>query len=331
MINRRTTLLLLLLVGITTYNVYDNHRFMVVEAEIAVERLPQSFDGFRILQISDLHGKYFGEHQADLIRVINSLDYDMIAFTGDMNASRFEVEENVINSSQPILDLLDGIVKKDLMFWVDGNTGPYAMKNDGGLKNGDLTEIGMVLQEKGCIILDRPHAIPRGRDRIWMTPEMNAVIFDWERSMMNDVERLGGTENAQKFASFYRQRFAAFQQLRDNGEVKILLTHVPKQINLTPEEIAQTGELDYSLILAGHFHGGQLRLPLIGALYIPSPMTGWNGSGFFPDPRAVKGWSYFGDTPQYVSTGLGASDHIWLASFRLFNTPEINLITLTQK
>ena len=67
------------------YNVYDNNRFVIVEQNVIIDELPEEFDGYRILQISDLHGKYFGENQSDLLAVINALDYDCIILTGDMN------------------------------------------------------------------------------------------------------------------------------------------------------------------------------------------------------------------------------------------------------
>lgn len=319
--------LLILLTTSIVYNVYDNHRFIVVEQEIIVERLPQSFDDFRILHISDLHGKYFGEKQADLIEAINKLDYDMIAFTGDMNNST-EMDHSVENS-KAILDLLDGIKNKDYMFWVDGNTGPYAIEHYDGMTTGGLTEIGAVLQEKGCKLLTLPHAITRGNDKIWITPEMSEMSFSWARSRLENEKLPEGDENAAEVQFFYQQAYESFQALNGNREVKIFLSHSPKQINLTAEELKMYGdELDYDLILAGHYHGGQIRLPLIGAFYIPSPTTGINNSGFFPDQSAVKGISYYGNVPQYVSAGLGASGHVRMLSFRLFNTSEINLITL---
>jgi predicted MPP superfamily phosphohydrolase len=312
-------MLLVVFAGSIVYNVFDNQRFIVVQQEIAIERLPESFDGFKILQISDLHGRTFGENQANLINAINSLDYDMIAFTGDMNAST--KKDDSLNNSQAILDLLDGIENKESMFWVDGNTGPYAMESYGGTKTGELTDIGKVLQAKGCKILVLPYAITRGNDKIWITPEMPEIGFE---------EAYRGRETDNCILSVNREAHAPFQEIHGNHEVKILLIHTPKQINLTAEQLKQYGAyLDYDLILAGHYHGGQWRLPWIGALYIPSPTTGINNSGYFPSQIAVKGWNYYGNIPQYVSAGLGASDHTLFAGFRLFNTPEINLITLT--
>jgi uncharacterized protein len=323
-------LLLVVLTGSVFYNIYDNHRFLIVEQEIDIERLPPSFDGFRILQISDLHGSYFGENQADLVRAINSIEYDMIALTGDMNASTEIVDS--LENSKAVLDLLDGIVNKETVFWIDGNAGPYAIESYVGAMTGDLTPIGTVLQAKGCKILTLPHALTRGNERIWITPEMSEIGFSFHfHSLSPDDAYVGGKENYDRIQSFLQKSYQSYQDINGNGEAKILLIHTPKQTNSTAEEREQGGDLDYDLILAGHYHGGQLRLPLIGALYIPAPTAGINNSGYFPAQNDVKGLSYYGRVPQYVSAGLGASGHIRLASFRLFNTPEINLITLRRR
>jgi uncharacterized protein len=318
------------LVASLLYNFFDNRRFRVVEAEIILDRLPAAFDGFRILQISDLHGEYFGVHQVNLIQNINSIQYDMIAFTGDMNSSN--TAGDTIENASAILDLLDGIEKKDNLFWVDGNVGPYAVERDGSFMTGDLTEMGGVLQEKGCRILILPHAIQRGEDIIWITPALSTItLSESVRSLSVHETWTGGKENDEKVQAYFTKTNAAFEAIRGNAELKILLEHTPKQTNLSEAELAMMGDLDYDLILAGHYHGGQWRLPLIGAVYIPSPTHGINNSGWFPAQNDVKGWSFYGRTPQYVSAGLGASGHSVWTDFRLFNTPEINLITLKSR
>jgi predicted MPP superfamily phosphohydrolase len=47
---------LVVFAGSIVYNIYDNQRFIVVQQKTAIDRLPESFDGFKILQISDLLG-----------------------------------------------------------------------------------------------------------------------------------------------------------------------------------------------------------------------------------------------------------------------------------
>jgi hypothetical protein len=83
----------------------------------------------------------------------------------------------------------------------------------------------------------------------------------------------------------------------------------------------------YDLIIAGHYHGGQIRIPFYGALVIPTknPME-----SFFPDQKMVSGLYTYEKVNQYVSTGLGASKRIPLLNFRLFNTPQIDIIKLVK-
>lgn len=327
----KTTLRIFLVLFFATllYTIYDNHRFIVVEQGVVINDLPEAFEDFRILQISDLHGRKFGENQAELIQAINQIDYDMIAFTGDMNNSTAWPDSP--QNSEAILTLLDGIVPKGPMFWVDGNTGPYAVETMDGVTTGRMTEMGRVLQEKGCTILLTPMPIQRGEATLWITPELSEVSYQGMFAMFDNqrwLERYGSPETVR---SFLEDQYAFFRSINGNGDIKILLTHVPKQGNLSEAERQMMGELDYDLILAGHYHGGQFRLPLLGAIYIPSPTTGMNGSGLFPAQNAVKGLGCYGSVPQYVSAGLGASGHVGWLHFRLFNTPEINLIVLRRR
>ena len=108
-------------------------------------------------------------------------------------------------------------------------------------------------------------------------------------------------------------------------DIKIALTHYPMN-----ESIYFNGSIDipdYNLVIAGHYHGGQWRIPLLGAVFISDV----NGSPWFPSKERVSGLAKLGDYYQYVSRGLGASgDYKWMR-FRLFNKPEINLIRLTNK
>src|SRR5699024_6891795 len=85
----------------------------------------------------------------------------------------------------------------------------------------------------------------------------------------------------------------------------------------------------FDLIMAGHYHGGQFRVPFYGALFVPDPW--YEPNSLFPPQDRVKGlWEYDG-VKQYVSTGLGASDALPFLKFRLCNPPEINVLTLRRK
>lgn len=94
------------------------------------------------------------------------------------------------------------------------------------------------------------------------------------------------------------------------GEPLILLAH-------SPEIIDKAAAAKMGLVLAGHTHGGQVCLPLIGPLYTPSPEMRTYSRGLFQK----------GGTRMYVNVGIGVSG----TNFRFFCPPEITVITLRQK
>lgn len=314
--------ILLLFIG-AIYNVYDNNRFIVAEQSISLTNLPESFDGYRILQISDLHGKYFGEQQTELLEAINGMEYDCILFTGDMN----KYENSDSTSSQAIVELLNGIENKETVFWIDGNTGPFAIETVNGSCTGKLTDMGKTIDQAGAKVLLSPVEITKGDDSIWLVPEL--CQSDIQMNYLTVTEDMfEHTEDYQNVISFGQSLQNWYELLNDNGQVKIRVNHYPIQADLTQDSWKTLGYLDYDLSIAGHYHGGQIRLPLIGALYIPSPTSGIK-NGYFPKQNEVKGLNQIVDMQQYISAGLGASASISFLNFRLFNTPEINLISLS--
>ncbi|MBE6916768.1 MAG: metallophosphoesterase [Ruminococcaceae bacterium] len=97
-------------------------------------------------------------------------------------------------------------------------------------------------------------------------------------------------------------------EITDFDGYKILLSH-------TPEDLPVYAAAGYDLVLSGHAHGGQFRLPFIGGLFAP-------GQGFFP--KYDSGLYQYRDTQMVVSRGIGNS----LFPLRFNNPPEVILITL---
>ena len=215
-------------------------------------------------------------------------------------------EESELSASQAILNLIGGIENKEIMLWVDGNTGPFAIEVIDGSCTGKLTDMGETLEQAGVHVLLSPVEIARAGQSIWFVPEI-----------CRSEIRINYLSVAEEW----------YEQLNYNGQVKIRVNHYPMQANLTQVDWSTMGFLDYDLSIAGHYHGGQIRLPLIGALYIPSPTSGIM-NGYFPARKEVKGLNQIADMQQYISAGLGSSASISFLDFRMFNTPEINVITL---
>ncbi|MFW5896545.1 MAG: metallophosphoesterase [Bacillota bacterium] len=107
--------------------------------------------------------------------------------------------------------------------------------------------------------------------------------------------------------SGYDDVAAGFEDVE--GEFALVLTHDPKIFG----DIARSHP---SVVLAGHTHGGQIRLPLLPTLYAP-------GAGFFPEYG--EGVYREDGSVMYVSRGIGASGPL---PFRFWNRPEITIITL---
>lgn len=89
----------------------------------------------------------------------------------------------------------------------------------------------------------------------------------------------------------------------------LVLTHDPRIFPM----VAERGP---SLVLAGHTHGGQIRLPFFGTLYAP-------GQGFFP--KYGDGLYWEDDSVLYISRGIGYTS---ILPFRFWNRPEITVLTL---
>lgn len=87
---------------------------------------------------------------------------------------------------------------------------------------------------------------------------------------------------------FHDEKAIAESYLREVGEVDVLLSHTPDVVLARPRA---------KLVLAGHTHGGQVCLPLVGPLWVPSKLGRKYASGFFE----------YGGTMLYVSRGLGES------------------------
>ena len=102
------------------------------------------------------------------------------------------------------------------------------------------------------------------------------------------------------------------EELSDDGLFTVLLSH-------RPERITELLPLNPDLVLAGHAHGGQWRLPVLLENGLLSP-----NQGLFP--RYTNGEYPFGDTTMIVSRGLARESTRVIP--RIFNRPEIVLITV---
>jgi hypothetical protein len=319
-------LVIAVILVVASYTIWDNRHIIVVRQSVSIRNLPEAFEGFTILQISDLHGRYFGRRQVRLAARVNATEYDMLAITGDM-ADGYQTEPDY----QPFFDLLDAIEDKEHIFYADGNTGPWGIETfEGGLTDGTLTDDGEAMEARGVHNLTRPYTIQRGTSQIWIGEFWlidHLTLFNVGFADQRLKESALTTEEAARLgdAKTYAQQLIKELAKIGPNDTLIGITHYPFAIDAVSE--MPENEPPYDLVLAGHYHGGQIRLPLLGAIYIPNGAS--ETRGFFPAEDEVSGLKDWGPFQQYISRGLGASGSISWLNVRLFNTPEINLITLT--
>jgi predicted MPP superfamily phosphohydrolase len=302
-------------ISILLYTIWDNNWINLANQVVTIDKLPDSFQDFKVLVLSDLHGKRFGDQQQKLLELNRPLDFDAVFIAGDM-------QEGVTSGFEPLIEIIEGLPQEVPVYYVGGNWGPF----DFDPITGEVLEAGQILQSLGVLLLTQPIRMDRGEDHIWFVPGFSyANNQKWltisESQLNTELEALD---------QMYYSQTLEYQSLLLNGiktipddDVLIGLTHIP----IAKEALDSLDDHPpYDLVIAGHFHGGQIRLPLIGALYVPDNNSRF--FGFFPDNRYISGLYVGKATQQYVSRGLGSNGIIPLLKFRLFNTPEMDLITL---
>ena len=258
------------------------HNITVTVSELIVPAaaLPEEWDGLTIAQVSDLHNSDFDGHARQLMDLLAAAEPDLIAVTGDL-----------LDSYHPDLDLALAFIREAVeiapVYYVSGNHEARLPQLYQQLCEG-MTEAGAVVLD------DRSLLLQRGDSSIELLglADPNFTIS----AAMSEQER--------------QQRISARLEelLSGEGEYSILLSHRPELAELY-------AEAGIDLVLSGHAHGGQIRLPLIGALFAPN-------QGLFP--KYTSGLYQLGETALVVSRGLGNSRF----PFRINNPPELLIITL---
>lgn len=94
-------------------------------------KIPAEFDGYKILQISDLHCKNFGTEQSDLISSIHACNPDIIVLTGDI------IDDTLI-SIKPVYDLIAGLNQQYPIYFITGN---HELEPSASKSYGDMLDI----------------------------------------------------------------------------------------------------------------------------------------------------------------------------------------------
>ena len=253
----------------------ERHALTVVRQTVVIRNLPTSFHGFTVAQVSDIHYRDFDEPYfvEHAVAQLNLLKPDLVALTGDFITAH-RVPGGGAKSAISDANECASILA--------GIKCPLRFCSLGNHDTVDVPGALAALRSHGLTALSNQHAaIDRGGDRLWIAGIADAYF---------DVPNLP----------------AALPHRKPNEPV-VLLGHEPD----FADAVATIGGVD--LMLGGHTHGGQIRLPLLPAMFLPAMGV-----------KYVHGLFTVGKTQLYVNRGLGTM-HL---PFRFNCPPEITLLTL---
>jgi len=248
------------------------------EVVVYFDGLPPHLHGLRILQISDLHSDSADVMNVDIWGIVEGAEFDIAVITGDI------VLDGGWRRAEPIVELgahwsqLEQLAGRVPTFFVEGNH-----------ETAHLSRFMTIMDELGITFLYNQQ---------------------YSLSINGGQLEIIGTQD---YSAMLRYGFAGKEALfgHPNPPFRLVLSHQPQIF----DRIRDDGIM---LVLSGHTHGGQIRLPLLPTLYAP-------GQGWFP--RYGRGLYSHGEAQMYVASGIGTT----YFPLRFFNPPQITIIELRRK
>ncbi len=195
--------------------------------------LPQSFEGFRIAHVSDLHNAEFGKNNEKLLKMLEEANPDIIAITGD-----------IVDCHRTDADIALSFAKKAVeiapCYYVAGNHEARVPE--------DFHKFLAGFEEVGVTVL-------RNESLEFIKGEESITILGVDDPDFTELSHFG-------IQSAIMDKQLSEITSSDTEEFTLLLSHRPELF-----EVYKENNID--LTLSGHAHGGQFRLPFVGGLYAP--------------------------------------------------------------
>ncbi len=258
----------------TTY--ISTVKIVVNEKRIINNKIPNSFNGLKLIQFSDLHygSTFFYEETKKLVALINERKPDLVVFTGDLIDDDYDLKNK---EQEKLIKLLQSI---------DTTLGKYAVM---GEEDGE--HFNTILKQSDFIILNNEY------DLIY-NKENSPILITGQGSLLKN-------ENKPDEAFKYFKEEGANQNI-----YTISLIHEGDSYN----NFKETYKAD--LVLAGHSHNGEIKLPFIGPLIKFTGAKSYYNSFYQEENTSI-----------YISSGLGTKKF----DIRLFCRPSINFFRLSNK
>lgn len=209
---------------------WGNNSLTVSNYTLTSPEITRSFDGFRIVQLSDIHNKDFGGRLSGKVKTLSP---DIIVITGDLIDSRrtdISVAEKLIKELKPLAPI----------YYVTGNHESRIEK---------YPALREMLENHGVEVLDGKTAhIEKGGESITLTGIDDAMFFG---SGLLDERNI-----------LFSHKLKELSENKGNG-FSVLLSHRPELLEIY-------AECGFDLAFTGHAHGGQIRLPFVGGVLTPN-------------------------------------------------------------
>ena len=235
----------------------------------------------RLVLLTDLHSCYYGKEQEQLIRAIHKTEPDFICMAGDIFDDK--------TSHQGTMDLLDGIADAYPCYYVTGNHEHWS--DEVKILNALLASYGVTVLAGDTSVLT------------FGTQTITVSGIDDPTGFLDE-----GTPGTPDPDTWYGQLAIVQETAAASPYFHILLSH-------RPEKTEEYSTSPFDLVLSGHAHGGQIRIPfLLNGLFAPN-------QGYFP---SYAGGQYtLENTAMIVSRGLCRNDLP-----RVFNRPELVVVDI---
>ena len=279
-------IVVLLIVGLVIKNnLYESeYSLSSISYEIKADKIQKSI---RLVQITDLHNSIFGDNNQNLLDLVAEQAPDLILITGDLlnsDESETDIATNLISGLGSIAPVYVSL----------GNHEVEYQQNYG-------IDITQLYEDTGAVVLDRQYQ---------------------DLEVNGQKVRLGGIygyclpEKYLETNEANPEECAFLSDFQNTDLYTILMCHMPVCWLINDG----LDEWDVDCVLAGHVHGGQVILPLIGGVYAPD-------MGWFPGKLQGLYSSEDGSSTMVLSTGLGNTESVP----RFNNIPEVVTVDILPK
>lgn len=213
----------------------SNNILKVKRYNIKNNKIPDEFNDFKIVQISDVHSKMFGENNSILINEIKKINPDIVVMTGDIIDDSTENVVEYVKNFEPIFKLYP-------TYYSIGNHERKLGYKKYKLYIDTLKENGVNVIINGSVECKRNNS---------------TIVISALKFRENMQPKVLTEKRKNKYISYMKAKLSSI----DKNNYNVLLTH-------DPENFLMYEKLKVDLIFSGHVHGGLIRL---GKICLLSP------------------------------------------------------------